>query len=176
MLSELRGNGSRLKTYDFSEYPNCISAKVSFEETISKLWDEAHSLENFAKSTDREEDIQAATVAKNAAIQKGNEWIDYTKQAERHFKSDKFGVQFFSVVANLLCSQSDLPDELILLKESARQFRDGKQGKTSGRVFGSMQFNSISHYMRFVDLCIENEEALKTIKAYQVFSEEVLKG
>lgn len=175
MLQGLRGNGTRLKSYDFSAYPDCISAKVSFEDEVSRLWDSAHELENFAQSTEREEDVKAYESARNEAIKKGNEWLDYTKQAERHFDANQFGVQFFSVVANLICSTADLPDELVLVKESAKQFREGKQSKNTGRVFGSMQFNSISHYMRFVDLCVENEEALKTVPAYAVFAEEVSK-
>lgn len=174
-IGTLRGTGSRLMSYDFSAYPNCITAKVSFEEQVSKLWDDCHELENFAQSTEREEDIEAANKAKSEAIKKGNEWLDYTKQAERHFNESPYGVQFFSVVANIIASTADTPDELVLLKESAKQFRNGKQSKQSGRVFGAMQFNSISHYMRFVDLCIENEEALLTIPAYVIIEKEISK-
>lgn len=174
MLQSLRGNGSRLQSYSFEAHADLISALESFSQQINSKWDESKALQNYAEQTERDEDVEAYNKAKREAIALGNQWIDYTKQAERHFESHKLGIQFFSVVANILSSTPDVPDELILPKESARKFRDGKQS-ASGRVFGAMQFNSIGHYMGFRDYCIAGEEALNTIPAYAVFAKELAK-
>lgn len=166
-LDSMRGTNSRLVNHDFSRFNSPIEAKLDYDQQISAAWDKVRELSNMAEATEAEEDVRAVNVARLKAIALGRTWVDYVKQCDRHF-GNRFSVAFFSVVATLIASRQDLPDDLFLLKQSAIKFRNGREAE-SGKVFNTMQFNNLGHYLRFVDLAVESSEALQMLPEYVAF-------
>lgn len=171
-LSGLRGNNSRLVAYDFTSFENILAAKLDYERKTSEAFDTARELQNMSDVTQDYADCLATKEAKTAANQYMKNWIDYVKQAEAHFKERYFNLTFFSVLAQVILSTPEMPDELEGVAKSAQYYRDGREGD-NGRYYGANRFNSLNHYMSFVDQCIENNEALDSLPAVSALMQKI---